>query len=166
MELVSQGGQLMPPGYGKPPGGGTRRRSNRQVVEWIPCIQATYGHAIVAAEAVGIDLALWVDDAIQLHLERTREEVREARYREACDIAAERMEPTPLRPRRSPPKPQPFVRSAPEASGEDQAGRPSSRHDQNGTESQAWSYGAGGRSGATRSRRSAATRGAWRAPTR
>lgn len=121
-----------------------KRRSNRQQVEWVPVTRLAYGRAIVAADAVGVDLAIWVDEAIMAHLARTRHELREARYRAACEVAAEQRRATPQRWEvfgATKGQGMPFVRPAPEASGEHQAGRPSSRHPQKATGAQARSAG-------------------------
>jgi hypothetical protein len=85
------------PEYGKPRSAGTRGRSNRQTVQWVPVTELSFARSVLAARAVGIDLAVWLDEAIAAHLVKTRHEVSQQRYRAACEQAAETRRPTPTR---------------------------------------------------------------------
>ena len=73
------------------------RRSNRDTVQWVPVTEASFARAVLAAEIAEVDLAVWLDEAIKIHLDKTRAALQDRLYQEACDRAAERMDMTPTR---------------------------------------------------------------------
>ena len=48
------------------------RRSNRDTVQWVPVTEASFARAVLAAEIAEVDLAVWLDEAIKIHLDKTR----------------------------------------------------------------------------------------------
>ena len=109
----------------------------------IPIIitEYAYAQAVIHARAEGMSVAEYTEAALIEAGKRTEAHALDAEYAAACDAARATRRPNPTRAEYFGQQQQPFVRRQRSAS-ENQAGRPSSRHHQNGTAAQAGSKAA------------------------